>query len=138
VAAAVEFVLVDTSVWIDTFRNPRSPYINYVRSLIEENRAVTCGPVSYEIRSGLREPERKTVLPLFAELLRLPTLDQDWDEAGELRARLRRSGFTLPSLDALIAHLCLRHEVALCTLDAHFKHVPGLRLTAPLTASSAP
>jgi predicted nucleic acid-binding protein len=35
----------------------------------------------------------------------------------------------MPSMDALIATLALRHDVPLLTNDRHFEAVPGLRLS---------
>jgi predicted nucleic acid-binding protein len=121
-------VLVDTSAWIDAFR-ARTPWVTaLVRRLLDEDRAATCGPVRFEIRRGLRPSERRRVLPLLEALHPLPFEESDWTEAGELDSRLRTGGHTLPPLDVVIAHLCLRHRVSLLTLDQHFASVSGLRI----------
>jgi len=126
--AKPEPVLIDTSVWIDALRG-RTPWVAAsVRKLLEDDLAATCGPVLFEIRRGLKPPERKKVLPLFAALHRLPFDESDWESAGELDASLRKAGHSLPSMDVLIARLCLRDKAALFTLDEHFKQVPGLRM----------
>ncbi len=127
-AAEVGLVLIDTSAWIDAFREKTDWVAPLIRRLLDEDRAVICGPVLFEIRRGLRPAERKRVLPLFDALHRLPFEETDWEKAGDLDASLRKKGITLPSMDLLISHLCLKHKIAILTLDKHFKSIPGLRL----------
>ena len=127
-AANSKPVLIDTSAWIDGFREKTPGVAELIRKLLDEDRAFTCGPVLFEIRRGLRPGERKKVMPLLDALHRLPFEESDWGEAGELDVALRKKGHTLPSMDVLIAHLCLKHKTAILTLDKHFKDVPGLLL----------
>lgn len=47
---------------------------------------------------------------------------------GELRLALRRAGTPIPINDVWIAAICLDLDVPLLTRDAHFDHVPGLRV----------
>ena len=127
--AGNEPVLIDTSAWIDAFRE-KTPWVaSLIRKLLDEDRAVTCGPVLFEIRRGLKPTERKKVLPLFDALHRPPFEEDDWSRAGELDASLRKKGITLPSMDLLIAHLCLKHKMSILTLDKHFKQIPSLHVT---------
>jgi len=134
--ARPEPVLIDTSAWIDAFQE-RTPWVvQVIRALLDEDRAVTCGPVLFEIRRGLQPGEREKVLPLFDALHILPFHEVDWSEAGELDAALRKKGRTLPSMDVLIAHLCMKHKTPLLTLDEHFRLVPGLNIQAKPAFSS--
>ena len=101
------------------------------RRLLNDDRAVTCGPVLFEISRGLRSAERKRILGLLGALLRLSFEEAIWDAAGNLDALLRKRGLTLPPMDLLVAQLCLHHQVRLFTLDEHFQSVPGLRFFKP-------
>lgn len=47
-------VLLGTSVWIDALRGRTAAVVARVRRLLNDDRAVTCGPVIYEIHRGLR------------------------------------------------------------------------------------
>lgn len=47
--------------------------------------------------------------------------------AGEPLRGLREGGVTLPTMDALIATVAIRHAVPLLSRDRHFDVVPGLR-----------
>ena len=51
----------------------------------------------------------------------------DFASAGDLLSDLREAGTSIPSMDALIAALALRHQVPLLAVDRHFDAVPGLQ-----------
>jgi predicted nucleic acid-binding protein len=123
----LEGVLVDTSAWIDFFRG-REPRRSEVDGLIARESALRCGPVELELRHGLRRSEAGRVIGLWRGLRAIPTDELDYASAGDLLRELREQGIALPSMDALIATLALRHDVPLLTNDRHFEAVPGLRL----------
>lgn len=58
----------------------------------------------------------------------LPFDEDEWELAGELDASLRSKGITIPPVDLLIAQVCIRHNVPIFTLDAHFEKIEKLRL----------
>ncbi|MBW1735427.1 MAG: PIN domain-containing protein [Deltaproteobacteria bacterium] len=116
-------VLLDTSVWIHVFQGKAHRMVAVVRGLLNEDRVLTCGPVIFEIKRGLRPPERKKILPLFDAVTRLSFDETLWDAAGDLDASLRKSGITIPPMDIMIAQVCLHHDVSLLTLDAHFSSI---------------
>lgn len=120
-------VMVDTSTWIEAFRGRSEAVLETIRTLLAEDRVLTCGPVLCEIRRGLRVHERTRVLPLLGAIPRLGFDDDDWDEAGLLDADLRSLGVTIPPFDLLIARVCLRENVPIYTTDEHFDRIPGLR-----------
>jgi len=126
-------VLLDTSVWIDALRGKTTDIVAITRGLLNDDRVVTCGPVLFEIKRGLRAPERKKILPLFNALIRLSVDETVWDTAGDLGASLRKKGVTIPPMDIIIAQVCIHHGVFLFTLDEHFRAVPGLKLFKPDT-----
>jgi predicted nucleic acid-binding protein len=123
----VEGVLVDTSAWIDFFRGTE-PRRSEVDGLVAGESALRCGPVELELRHGLRPPEAARVMGFWRGLRSLPTEEIDYTSAGDLLRELRERGIAMPSMDALIATLALRHDVPLLTSDRHFELVPGLRL----------
>jgi tRNA(fMet)-specific endonuclease VapC len=124
----MESILLDTSVWIDALRGRTPNIVALVQGLLNDDRALTCGPVIFEIKRGLRLADRKKILPLFDALIRLSFDEVIWDTAGDLDASLRKKGVTIPPMDVLIAQICLHHKVSLFTLDEHFRSVPGLQL----------
>ena len=126
-----EPVLLDTSVWIDALRGKTPEIVTVTRALLNDDRILTCGPVIFEIKRGLRSQERKKIMPMFEALIRLPLEENIWGRAGDLDASLRKKGITIPPMDVLIAQVCLHHKVFLFTLDEHFHSVPGLKLFEP-------
>jgi predicted nucleic acid-binding protein len=127
----MESVLLDTSIWIDALRGKTPNIVALTQGLLNDDRALTCGPVIFEIKRDLRSPERKKILPLFDALIRLSFDEAIWDAAGDLDASLRKKGVTIPPMDVLIAQICLHHKVVLFTLDEHFRSVPGLQVFEP-------
>lgn len=127
----MESVLLDTSIWIDALQGKTPNIVALAQGLLNDDRALTCGPVIFEIKRGLRSPERKKILPLFDALIRLSFDEAMWDAAGDLDASLRKKGVTIPPMDVLIAQICRHHKVALFTLDEHFRLVPGLQVFEP-------
>jgi hypothetical protein len=130
-AGNVESIMLDTSVWIDALRGKTPQSIAVTQALLNDDRIFTCGPVLFEIKRGLRPPDRKKILPLFDALIRLSVDESIWDAAGDLYASLRKKGITIPPMDVIIAQVCLHHEVSLFTLDEHFHSIPGLILFEP-------
>ena len=122
-------VLVDTSAWVAFFRG-EEPACARVVELVGAGRALRCGPVELELRQGLRRREAPEVLGLWSALPEVALDGPDFTQAGDLLRDLREQGRTVPSIDALIATLALRHDVALLTLDGHFEGIEGLRLDA--------
>jgi len=99
--------------------------------LLNDDRVLTCGPVIFEIKRGLRPPERKKISPLFDALIRLSFEETVWDAAGDLDASLCKKGITIPPMDIIIAQVCLHHNVFLFSLDEHSRSVPGLKVFEP-------
>ncbi len=120
-------VLVDTSVWIDFFRNDTSRPGDSLDSLLEEDRALLCGIVEMEIFQGLRSSERREVEAAFELIPYVETTREDCIAAGTLWPSLRKEGDTGPPTDCLIAQLCLRHDFYLFSLDAHFDRIKQLK-----------
>jgi len=52
-------------------------------------------------------------------------------EYARLRVATRRVGRPIPVNDLWIAATCVEHRVPLGTTDAHFDHIPGLKVVRP-------
>jgi predicted nucleic acid-binding protein len=99
------------------------------RSLVRGDLVVTTGLILQELLQGFHgTAARKAILRDFS-LLPVVTPDlEDHIEAAELRNRCRRKGMQVGTIDALIARLCIRHELRLLTTDRDFtamaRHCP--------------
>lgn len=120
-------MFVDTSVWSLALRRDTQadhPGVAMLRkALLDGDMLVLTGIVLQELLQGFHGPkdqariiERLQVLPLLE-----PTRDT-YVEAARLRNTCRRRGVQLATIDALIAQLCIEHDLALLTADQDFVH----------------
>jgi predicted nucleic acid-binding protein len=113
-------ILIDTSAWIEFFRG-REPVASHVDAALASNQAAYCGPVTTELRRGIKsERERKTVVELLGGCHLLAQPDELWVKAGDLGFALRRRGVTPKTLDLLIAIHAMHHSTTLLTCDGDF------------------
>lgn len=118
-------MLVDTSVWSLAFRRDRKstvPQVSALRDALEgEDMVVTTGLVLQELLQGFAGPRaRKDLIERFAALPLISPDRQDHIDAAELRNTCRRAGVQLGTIDALLAQLCIRHDLTLLTTDDDF------------------
>lgn len=114
-------ILIDTSAWIDFFRD-RGPLADRVDAALEADEAAWCGPIATELRRGFVSPgERSKTLALLEGCHFLSQPEALWEEAGDLGFFLRRKGFTAKTLDLVIATYALSHRVQLLTRDRDFQ-----------------
>jgi predicted nucleic acid-binding protein len=136
-------LLVDTSVWSLALRRDVSapePAVQVLRdALLGAAVVVTTGLVLQELLQGFSGPKARA--QLIERFAALPLLQPDRDDhiaAADLRNTCRRAGVQLGTVDALLAQLCVRHELTLLTTDSDFahaaKHCP-LRVWSPKTAA---
>lgn len=114
-------VLVDTSLWIETFRRPARVKLEAV---VDFDDVVTCLPVIQEVLQGFRD-ERAFLLAREA-MHALPVVDSPmpravFDQAVDLYRAARRAGLTVRSgVDCLIAASALRHGLEVLHHDRDY------------------
>lgn len=113
--------LIDTSAWIEFLRPSGNPHIKTeVGDLVHSGRAALTCPIRYELLSGARENEVRTLEMLFDVTHHYPTKPDDWNRAAEIRSVLIRKGVTVLLSDLLIFCVAERHGIPLLAKDAHF------------------
>ena len=120
-------LMVDTSVWsLALRRDPISaaPQVRAFRNALEDEEiVVTTGLVLQELLQGFAGPRaRKDIIERFAALPLLGPDRQDHIDAAELRNSCRRAGVQVGTIDALLAQLCIRHDLTLLSTDNDFVH----------------
>ena len=111
-------LLVDTSVWLLALRRDGStsePEVHQLKdALLGADVVVTTGMVLQELLQGFSGPKsRELIIERFAALPLLPPDRDDHIAAAELRNTCRRAGIQIGTIDALLAHLCVRHDLTL-------------------------
>lgn len=80
-----------------------------------------------ELLQGFHGPgAREQIVERFAALPLLVADRDDHVAAAELRNAGRRKGMQIGTIDALLARLCIRHELTMLTTDADFTHIAKL------------
>jgi hypothetical protein len=120
-------LLVDTSVWSLAFRRDAPVEVPEVselsRALRRGDAVVSTGLILQELLQGFSGPSsREQLIDRFAALPLIVPDRLDHIEAAALRNRCRRRGVQLGTLDALLAQICVRHELTLLTTDQDFIH----------------
>jgi predicted nucleic acid-binding protein len=124
-------LFVDTSIWSLAFRRTGpsgAPEVERLRRGLSSGESLfTTGLVLQELLQGFNGPRaRDAVLERFGALPMIVPDRDDHVAAAELRNRCRRGGVQLGTIDALLARLCLRYELALLTTDEDFRHAARL------------
>lgn len=132
-------LLVDTSVWSLALRRDASatePEVHQLKdALLGADVVVTTGLVLQELLQGFSGPKaRAQIIERFSALPLLQPDREDHVAAAELRNTCRRAGVQIGTIDALLAQLCIRHELTLLSTDNDFKLAAAqcsLRVWAP-------
>jgi predicted nucleic acid-binding protein len=122
---------VDTSVWSLALRRDVPAPLPEVRALIraieDGEPMLTTGLVLQELLQGFAGPrDRQQIIEKFAAMPLLVPDRRDHIDAAELRNRCRRGGLQIGTVDALLAQLCMRHDLTMLAADRDFESIAGL------------
>jgi predicted nucleic acid-binding protein len=139
-------LLVDTSVWSLAFRRDavgRSPEVDALHSALEHGDSlVTTGLVLQELLQGFAGPrDRSRIIDRFGAIPLVSPDRQDHIDAAALRNACRRAGVQVGTIDAILAQLCIRHDLTMLTTDKDFTGIAGhssLRVWTPARQLPAP
>ena len=106
-----------------------------IRAIEAGEMILTTGLVLQELLQGFSGPKaRDQILERFSAVPLLAPDREDHVDAAELRNRCRRGGVQVGTIDALLAQLCIRHDLTMLTTDADFSRIADrstLRLWKP-------
>lgn len=116
--------LIDTSVWSLVLRRHQPPNLEnkeLLSKIIDEGRAVLCGPVRQELLSGIKNKEQflllKTKLRYFEDLR---ITNSDYELAAEYFTLCRARGVQGSNTDFLLCALASNNSLKLLTTDKDF------------------
>lgn len=122
----MSLVLADTNAWSRFLRSEFSDSDAIVSSVSEQlakPAVVTTGVVYLELLRGFtRATTRETIERLFYDVPFVEPTRDDYAAAAYLSVTCRRNGVQLETIDALIAQLCIAHDLTLLTADTDFIH----------------
>ena len=121
-------LFVDTSVWSLALRRDqpadRAEVGMLVRAIESGETLLTTGLVLQELLQGFAGPKSQS--QIVERFSALPLIVPDRDDhirAAELRNDCRRKGVQIGTIDALLAELCIRHDLTMLTADEDFTRV---------------
>lgn len=121
-------LFVDTSVWSLAFRRDAelaTPEVEALRkSLNGAEIIVSTGLILQELLQGFSGP--RAAKDLIDRFSTIPFVSPDRDDhvsAAALRNQCRRGGVQVGTIDALVAQMCIRHELTLLTTDRDFQNM---------------
>jgi predicted nucleic acid-binding protein len=132
-------LFVDTSAWSLALRRDTTqdtPVVARLRAAVDAGDALfTTGLVLQELLQGFHGARaRAAIIERFAALPLVTPDRNDHIAAAELRTHCRQRGVQVATIDALLAALCIRHDLTMLTADADFGHIArhsDLRVWAP-------
>ena len=123
-------LFIDTSVWSLAFRRdfpaPSKEAHALVQAIETGETILTTGLVLQELLQGFSGPkDRGQILDRFSDVpLLIPDRD-DHIRGAELGNNCRRAGIQIGMIDALLAALCIHHDLTMLTSDKDFTHIAG-------------
>ena len=118
-------LFVDTSVWsLALRRDAPADHPTVARlgdALARGEQVFSTGLVLQELLQGFRGPEAADrIIERFAALPFINPTRTDHVEAADLRNACRRRGVQVETIDALLARLCISHELVMLSSDRDF------------------
>ena len=116
--------LIDTSLWFD-FTRARSPakLKQFIAPYILHPEAHLADPVIFEVLRHATPPEIRQLNRQFQTFPVLALPPDLWSAATTFGQQCRRQGFTIGSLDLLIAAVAIHHDATLVTFDDDFQKI---------------
>ena len=120
-------ILVDTSVWSLALRRDAEatePEVLALKDALQGDEVVvTTGLVLQELLQGFSGAKAQAqIVQRFAALPLIQPDREDHIAAADIRNTCRRAGIQIGTIDAVLAQLCIRHELTLLTTDKDFTH----------------
>ena len=119
---------MDTSVWSLALRRDAPTSSAEARSLIQMIEAgetiITTGLVLQELLQGVSGPKAQAqILDRFSAIPLLSPDREDHVGAAQLKNHCRRAGVQSGTIDALLAQLCIRHDLTMLSSDKDFSYM---------------
>ena len=116
--------IIDSSIWVDFFRAASPAALKHqAAKLIEDERAMICEPVLFELLRATPAAARRNVQTQLELVPLAPTPHRLWRDAAQLGQKCLARGFVPPAMDLLIAQICVDHNLELVALDQHFAEI---------------
>ncbi len=121
---SVEKVLIDTSVWIEYFRNKSESVSREVDEIFSKKEIYVPKIVIAELIQGAKSENEISIIKDFIEAFNIiDQREETWFKAGRLSFDLKKKGKTINLTDCYIAVMAQEHACKIFTFDEHFKDI---------------
>jgi predicted nucleic acid-binding protein len=122
-------ILIDTSVWIEIFRDKTGNIVKSLQKTIGAKIYVLSRFNQLELLQGARDQKEWELLEDYLSTQYYLEASQDtWPKAARIYFELRRKGFTINSpIDCCIAQIALEHGASLLHRDKDFEKISRIR-----------
>lgn len=122
-------ILVDTSVWIEIFRDKAGNVVKVFKERVGSENCVLSRFNQLELLQGAKdEKEWELLADYLSTQYYLETDDNTWQEAARIYFELRRKGVTINSpIDCCIAQIAMVHGAILLHRDKDFGKISRIR-----------
>lgn len=117
-------ILIDTSIWIDYFKNKSSGIAEKVEEMLTGDEVYVPKIVIAELIHGAKSEREVSVIEEFVDAFHIVDQGADiWIKAGKLSFSLKKKGKNINLSDCYIAVIAQEHGCHIFTLDGHFEEI---------------
>lgn len=114
-------ILIDTSVWIEYFRDRQADLTHQVEALLAQRKARSFTLINAELTRGcLSLKEVHIIDNTIGQIPSFAIPDAFWKKIALFSFHLARKGLTVSLIDAAIAYVAIENKASLYTLDKDF------------------
>jgi len=121
-------IVVDTSVWINAFRNRSSSEARHLSELLDTDNIAIAIPIRIELLSGARRPDRQLLGRILSALPTYYPTDTTWERIESWLEKIRDAGDSFGVGDLLIGAISAETHAAIWSLDSDFSRMAKLKL----------
>ena len=121
---SAEKILIDTSVWIEYFRNKSSPIAEEVDKILSDDEVYVPKIVMAELIQGAKSEREISIIEDFLDAFHIVDHKEDnWIKAGRLAYNLKKKGKSISLLDCYISTIAQEYGCKIFTLNRHFREI---------------
>jgi predicted nucleic acid-binding protein len=121
-------IVVDTSVWINAFRDQKSAEARHLNELLDNDDVAIAIPIRIEILSGARRSEQPRLKRILSALPTFYPNDATWHRIEGWLGTIKNAGDWFGFGDLLIAGIGAENHAAIWSLDGDFARMARLKL----------
>ena len=119
--------LLDTNLWIDLARARSARMLKaFIARYISDPQACLAEPIVFEVLRGANDAEARQLTTYFQTLPLLASPTNLWSHGVDLGRICRRNGWSVGSIDLLIAVVAIHHQAELITFDNDFQRIASV------------